>query len=81
MEDKSEKIKANDIFGISQERADEIIKHFKHARVDFHKWSDVMTEVHKHLKGEAEFGYAGYCMGRLYEDHEDPMRILSRLFS
>lgn len=78
------KFSASDVFGVTDKRADEILRTFRHAKIDCKGWVEVLEYVKKEckLEGEAEFTYFGYMFGRMYEQNEDPMRhFLGHLLS
>lgn len=80
-EEEHNHMRASDFFGISEERADEIIKAFRHAKVDHGgNWGAIITEVKKTIKGEGEYGFFGWTFGRMYsEDEKSPMDFLEHL--
>lgn len=77
-EEKNPTFSANKVFGISDKRADEIIKAFRHGKIENENWVGVLEYVKKEckLKGEAEFAYFGYMFGRMYEQHQNPISHL-----
>jgi hypothetical protein len=75
MENDEKKFSASDAFGISEKRADEIIKAFHHAKVDTNKWTDVLDAVKKtaNLKTKEDYAYYGYIFGRMYDMENSSM--------
>lgn len=78
-----ESTKASDFFGISEERADEIIKAFRHAKVDHGgNWGKILVQVKSTIKGEGEYGFFGWVFGRMYsadEEEHSPMKLLEHI--
>lgn len=75
---------ANKVFGITDKRADEIIKAFRHGKIESDSWLEVLEYVKKECKlsGESEFAYYGYMFGRMYEQHQNPMsHLMEHLFN
>lgn len=75
-----------DLFGLSEKRGDEIMKAWRHAKIDAEKWTELweFTVKNGKVKGEAEFAYLGYIFGRLYEemegqDHEEHIERMATL--
>ena len=75
--DKKSTFSTNDIFGVSQERADEIINAF---RYDSHKkWGDTLESAVKKSKPktDGECAFFGYIFGRLYEKEHTSIEIIT----
>jgi hypothetical protein len=71
---------ANEVLGVSEKKADEIVRAFRHARIDHDSWTDVLNEVGKKVKTKEEYAYFGYIFGRMYQkDQDSPCGALSKI--
>jgi hypothetical protein len=63
------KFKASSLCGISEQRAEEITKSFRHGMIETDKWTDLVNWVIKvaNIQGQEEHMFLGYTFGRLYE--------------
>lgn len=66
------RFKVNEVLGVSEKRADELIELFHKALHKHSTWTEVLEYVKKSsdIKGEGDFAYMGYMFGRLYERHD-----------
>jgi len=79
----NEVVKVYDLLGISKERASEIVKGFKHAKIDTDKWAEALKMVKESTKlsGENEFAYFGYVFGKMTTEESDIMSLVKSIVS